>query len=360
MKMMPIYRIRDGISSLGQNEEIFNETTGILRNHHSPLGIFPEGNHGDKRRLRPLVKGIFRIAFRGQADFGENPGIQILPVGIDYKHYQKFGQTLYINIGQPIEVSEYWAMFEENQAVATNALRDRLAGEMRKCMIDIQTEEYYETYMGLREFYRPEMYKRLEIKTDKLSDRFKADKVLISMLDKISESNPEKIKLFDSKFQRYSKIRDTFNLRDWVFRKAKFSVIWSCLSLLGLIVLLPLFLLGLFNNWPHFYIPSKITKRIKDTQFKSTALWGTGIAIQAIYYFILSILALVFLPHWWIALIYIITLPLTGLIAYRIRCWYIKSLVMIKYAVNLKKNIELQEALCLKDELIGLLNSLTI
>ena len=126
LKMAPIYRKRDGMANLSKNEEVFDETTRILIDHHNPLCLFPEGNHGDRRRLRPLVKGIFRIAFKAQEAAKEEPMVQIIPVGIDYSHYQKFRQTLFLNFGQPIEVSEYWKQYEQNQALGINALRDRL------------------------------------------------------------------------------------------------------------------------------------------------------------------------------------------------------------------------------------------
>ena len=67
----------------------------------------PEGNHGDKQRLRPLVKGTMRIALRAQEKFGNNQGVKIVPVGLDYEDYQKFFQDLLIIYGQPVEVSEY-------------------------------------------------------------------------------------------------------------------------------------------------------------------------------------------------------------------------------------------------------------
>ena len=56
IKILPIFRIRDGMANLQKNEEIFDLTVNILKNKHNPLLLFPEGNHGDRRRLRPLVK----------------------------------------------------------------------------------------------------------------------------------------------------------------------------------------------------------------------------------------------------------------------------------------------------------------
>ncbi|UCH13652.1 MAG: 1-acyl-sn-glycerol-3-phosphate acyltransferase, partial [Bacteroidales bacterium] len=66
LNIMPIYRMRDGASSLKKNEEIFEKTLAVLKNKLNPLSLFPEGTHGDKRRLRSLKKGIFRIAFMAQ------------------------------------------------------------------------------------------------------------------------------------------------------------------------------------------------------------------------------------------------------------------------------------------------------
>jgi len=360
LNMLPIYRQRDGIASLAKNEEIFIETTRILKDHHNPVCLFPEGNHGDRRRLRPLVKGIFRIAFKAQEDYKEQPFVQIIPTGIDYGHYQKFRQTLFINFGQPIEVSEYWIQYEKNPAIGINALRDRLIEEMRKCMIDIQTEEYYDTYMGLRDFYRPEMYVRLGVKKNNLATRFDTDKILIAALDKTLQNDPEKIKTIDQKFRSYAALRDKLNLRDWVFRKEKYSVAVNLLSLVFCLVLSPLFLLGLFNNWPQFFIPVKLIKKIKDTQFKSTAAWGSGAVIQAVYYILLIVLALIFIPYWWAVILFVISLPLSGLIALGIRKLFIKSMARLRYTFKRKSSADNRETVKLRLEILGFLKNIEL
>ncbi len=112
--MLPIYRIRDGASELSKNDDIFNESMQVLHRKKSPVTIYAEGNHGDKRRLRPLVKGIFRIAFQAQESYGENPGVVLVPCGIDYSDYTNFRSKLFVQYGEPIEVSEYYAEFKEN------------------------------------------------------------------------------------------------------------------------------------------------------------------------------------------------------------------------------------------------------
>jgi 1-acyl-sn-glycerol-3-phosphate acyltransferase len=335
IKILPIYRMRDGIASLQKNNEIFDLTVHVLRNKINPLCMFPEGNHGDRRRLRPLVKGLFRIAFKAQEDYGKNKGVKIIPVGIDYSHYQKFRQTQFINFGEPIEVCEYWADFEENPTIAMNKLRDRLATEMKKIMIHIETEEYYELYMGLRKIFNKKLCAKEGLKSGDLYQEFQADKKLIAALDRCLAEDPGKIQQLDSVYKKYCSLREKLNFRDWVPGGRRYSVILNALAVVISVITLPLVILGLFNNWPHFFLPLRIIKGIRDRQFHSTAKWAAGLAILIIYHLILAILALIFLPHWWLKLLYILTLPSSGLFALSYRKFLLKSWARIRFRIGL-------------------------
>lgn len=360
MKMLPIFRIRDGRSSLQKNEEIFDTAVQILHNKKSPLFMFPEGNHGDKRKLRPLVKGIFRIAFLAQEKYKDQPGIVIMPVGLDYEHYQKFGKNLLVNYGKPIEVAEFWKDYEENPSIATNNLREKLSEHMRQCMIDIQSEKYYDTYMHLREIYRPSLLSRFGLTPKNLLHQFQSDKYLIEKLDLVLAANPEKIEAIHKLTQEYVFLRDDLNLREWVFRKNRYSWAGIVVRLIASLVLLPVFLFGILNNWLNFFVPFWYVKKIKDTQFRSTAAWGVGLVLQIIYYPILIVLGFVFLPVLWLKLLYIPLIPLSGLAAYRVYTLFVKNRGRIKFNLAKNHSPDLKKAIALRKEIIESLDSLTI
>jgi 1-acyl-sn-glycerol-3-phosphate acyltransferase len=330
-KILPVYRIRDGRANLQKNDEIFETTIAILHNHENPLCLYPEGNHGNRRRLRPLVKGIFRIAFQAQEEYGSKPGVKIIPIGLDYKHYQKFRQTQFINIGNPIEVSEYWDAYTENQAIGINLLRDRLSDELKKLMIHIETEEYYELYMSIKSLYSPTLCRKMGLKPTRLSDNFIASKKIIAALDKCLESDESKIAGLNKKFSEYKSLREDLKLRDWVPQRKKYNLIFNLFALIFSVFLLPVVLLGIFNNWPHYFLPPKILKGIKDLQFHSTAKWGAGFAIIIVYYLILIIVGMVFIPFWWLKLTYVLTLPVTGIVAFKYRNFVVKTWAKIRY-----------------------------
>lgn len=337
-KMLPVYRIRDGVESLKKNENIFGTCVELLHSNRRVV-LFPEGNHGEKRRLRPLVKGVFRIAFQAQEKYGNKEGIKILPVGVDYKHFQKFRQTLLIIYGDPIDVSEYWDTFKSNPAEATNLLKDRLADEIKKLIIHIETDEYYDLFMELRDIYNPKMREKLGIKENSLYSRYKADKAMIAQLDQVLLSEPEKIKTLNDNYSILKKGRDKLNLRNWVFKKKRYAVSINLLNLFLSIAVSPMFLLGLATNWPHFFLPPKMAKKIKDPQFVSTMKWASGSGFLIVYYLILLVLALAFLPVWWAKISFILLMPISGLLALSIRKIFVKSLARIRYTFSNDKDM---------------------
>jgi 1-acyl-sn-glycerol-3-phosphate acyltransferase len=316
MNIMPIYRIRDGYENVKRNDEVFEKTNQVMRNMYNPLCLFPEGNHGDRRRLRGLVKGLFRIAFMAQEDYGEKPGIVIIPLGINYGHYQNFRSTLLVNYGKPIEVAEYYRAYTENPVLAINLLKERYAAEVSKLMIDIQTEDYYQTYMSLRNIFNDEMRKILGIQDNSLTGRFRADKAMIALLDKELAAFPENMKNLDALVTEYESGLKKSNLRDWVVRKKKYSLAGMTVSALLKLVFLPLFIAGYLNNiLPYWFTASKGAK-IKDTQFQSSFKFVIGMLVFPVWYLVLAGL-LCFVPvNPWIKLAYVLLAPLTGLFAF--------------------------------------------
>ena len=151
LKILPVYRIRDGFSSLKGNDEIFSKTVDVLKNKNG-LVILPEGDHAGFRRLRQLKKGICRVAFQADEATGFNLKIKIIPVGLEYSNYTRFRQVLTVVYGKPIEVSEYFDHYRENPERALNELRSRLSDEIKKVMIHIESEEDYEAIDELRSF----------------------------------------------------------------------------------------------------------------------------------------------------------------------------------------------------------------
>ena len=145
IQLIPVFRIRDGISSISGNKESFSQCERLLAKNQVIL-IFPEGNHSLRRNVRPLSKGFTRIAF-GAMEKDPSLPLSILPVGISYESHQTVGAAVRIEIGKPILASSYNNDSRGLTEAAYNALCE--------LSVHIQESDYEEILNSLKANYVP-------------------------------------------------------------------------------------------------------------------------------------------------------------------------------------------------------------
>jgi 1-acyl-sn-glycerol-3-phosphate acyltransferase len=106
LRMLPVYRMRDGRDTLNRNQAIFENCTQLLRQGEYIL-LFPEANHNIMRRVRPLSKGFTRILF-ATLDKYEQLDVLLVPVGINYENASGFPDRVAFYFGQPISSREFY------------------------------------------------------------------------------------------------------------------------------------------------------------------------------------------------------------------------------------------------------------
>ncbi|MEA2106890.1 MAG: 1-acyl-sn-glycerol-3-phosphate acyltransferase, partial [Bacteroidota bacterium] len=224
LKILPIYRIRDGKESLKNNDQIFQKTIDVLKKKNG-LVILPEGNHAGLRKLRTLKKGISRIAFEAEEANDFTLNIKIVPVGLDWTHYSNFQSRLFINYGKPIPVSDYYEEYKSNPPRGLNLLRERIAQELKKYMIHIESDKYYEMFNQLRYLYLPHMIEKMGIKNNKQPNNFYAQKKIINALNPFTEKKPTEAKSLNTITLKYVHLLKKLNFRHWVIQKGNFSAL---------------------------------------------------------------------------------------------------------------------------------------
>jgi len=355
MKMLPVFRQRDGASELGKNVDIFGISVDVLQNRHF-LCVMPEGNHGRGRRLRTIVKGIFRIGIKAQEEHGDKPFVKIVPVGFDVGHYVKQNQNLLIQYGKPIELSEYWEQYQENNARGINAMKARLREEMLPLMINIESDEFYDTIIELKSIFNANMREMMGISGEKHLDRFTADKELISRIDAQIEKDPEPLRKLAKKVDKYVSGVKEQRVRDWVVRDSGYSMLRSLWRYLSLILTFPVFLAGFIPNALPYLLPGHLVRNVKDIQFHSSLKAGMGFLFLFPLFYALETLAFALisgLPWWtWIAFL-LVLLPM-GKVAL---IWYLrlkKTVHGARFRSQLRRNKpEALELVELRKEIIG-------
>jgi 1-acyl-sn-glycerol-3-phosphate acyltransferase len=103
--MLPVYRFRDGFSTLRKNDEMI-ETCANLLHTGKCLLVFGEGNHNDQWSLRSLQKGFARIALAAEEKNNWKLGVKIVPVGLQYDSHEKFRSRVLVSFGAPLLVNQ--------------------------------------------------------------------------------------------------------------------------------------------------------------------------------------------------------------------------------------------------------------
>lgn len=141
LNLMPIYRIRDGASNLGKNQEIFENCFEIFKRQET-LMIFPEGSHDNRRTVRILSKGFTRIVF-GALEKYPDLQITVIPVGITYQNASCYPSKVAINYGKPILANSFLENGE--LPIATVKLKNEVSFQLKELSVHIPNDEHYKT-----------------------------------------------------------------------------------------------------------------------------------------------------------------------------------------------------------------------
>jgi 1-acyl-sn-glycerol-3-phosphate acyltransferase len=144
LNLMPVYRIRDGISEVGKNKEIFENCFELFKKGETLL-IYPEASHNRKRTIRPLSKGFTRIVF-GALDKYPDLKITIIPVGLTYQNASFYPSKVAINYGKPIAVDEFYNLNELNASI--NSLKNEVSNQLKKLSVHITDNENYDATLS--------------------------------------------------------------------------------------------------------------------------------------------------------------------------------------------------------------------
>jgi 1-acyl-sn-glycerol-3-phosphate acyltransferase len=309
LKILPVFRIRDGFRSLTGNDEIFTKTIDVLKSKIG-LVILPEGDHAGFRRLRQLKKGICRVAFQSEEATGFNLKIKIIPVGIEFSNYSRYRQVLTVVYGKPIEVSEFFGLYKESPEKALNELRTRLSNEMKGNMVHIESEADYEAIDELRGMINGRFSD--DIRLPKLF----RDRILIKKMNILKTSDPSVYERICTLSLLVKKKAKDFNTDYRLLEKRHHPLGWLIAGMIGLIVTFPLFIYGNIFNLTFLEIPNLQIRKIRDPQFHSSIKYAISLILAFVFLPVYLILSLIIFSSWWLGSLIFLTLPVSGLFAW--------------------------------------------
>jgi 1-acyl-sn-glycerol-3-phosphate acyltransferase len=116
LQLIPIYRLSEGKSNLGKNEDTFKRCLHLLKQNQTIL-IFSEGLCINEWKLRTLKKGTARLAL--MAIQQGIPNVKIQPTNLNYSSFKINPKQVLLNFNAEFEVipadkeSEFYTSFNQ-------------------------------------------------------------------------------------------------------------------------------------------------------------------------------------------------------------------------------------------------------
>ena len=304
-KIMPAFRMRDGFENLEKNNRVFMSALKLCA--LDMQYIMPEGGQGEEHKIRPLVKGIFRLAFERNRNLEKTKKVKIVPIGINMGDLIKCGKHLIINVGKPIEVEEYMEQYQENAPAALNDIRLELHQKLSELTLDLATDENYDTFETITDIMGEEFVENEE-KLNPTFEKFKLKQTAARTLAAIEKNDRSLMAELNRLAQSYNSMLKKLSFKSSVFSQLK-SDETSFLRFFSLLITLPVALFGFITNTLPALVPVWVRRAaaVNYSGFYSSFHFGLGMISFPILYILQ---ALVFhwtlSPNWGMTLIFLV------------------------------------------------------
>ena len=317
MGLLPAYRMGyEGLAHVRKNSETIEDAGNALMDGETVM-LYPEGGHQDKRWLGSFKLGYLRIAFSAAEKMDFKQDVMILPSCNHYSNYFHARTEMMIRFGKPISLKPYYERYREEPRATMVEINSLVHSQIKEMMLHIDDIEHYDQIDWLRENEYGKKYAREHgYKKNYLPSRLLADQCLVNDLQKATQEKPEEMEAIYKDTAELIEGIKSLNIRDWLFRHDP-PLEAALLRGLGLLILLPLFIVSIIPTALLFIVPEIFLKKmIKDQMFVSTFRVAVSALITIpLSLFIPAAVLWIFIGFWW-ALGYFVAFPFMFLLAW--------------------------------------------
>ncbi len=296
---IPIFRFKDGFENLRKNNKSIEISLKKLQEGESIL-IFVEGGTKAQKRLRPLQKGLSRIAFQ-VLDKDPKLKLDVLPVAINYFDNRKFRSESILSVGEPMSANAYFEKYKDDVNLGIRTLTADTSKAIKKNVIhldDLKDTDLLNNLLLLRKAMQN--HSAIPIVTIE-PHSLPADKAIANEINVLNEQEKKQW------FEKSKSIVDKYGYKPLVNRyHSRNSIFMNVILLLAFA--LPAFVGLVMNALPFF-----VSKIIADSTAKKSifymSIWLSAFALISIFYYLIVII--VFCVIWgWTGLLGLLSIPL--------------------------------------------------
>lgn len=317
MGLLPAYRMsHEGFGAINNNKSTIDAAGQALTDGETVM-LYPEADHQDKHWLGNFKIGYLRIAFEAAERMNFEHDVMILPSCNHYSNYFHARTDMLIKFGEPISLKPYYERYQSAPRETMVEINGLVRSKIQEMMLHIEDLEHYDQIDFIRESHYGKRYAiNHGFKPNYLPSRLRSDQRLVDELQKAYTANPEEMEEVYKDVKHLHQEYKRLGIRDWLFVH---DTGWGGVTLraLGLLILLPLFMVSIIPTGLLFLIPKIFLKKlIKDQMFVSSFNVGASALISVPICLIIPLIILWITQGFWWALGYFVAFPIMFILAW--------------------------------------------
>jgi 1-acyl-sn-glycerol-3-phosphate acyltransferase len=316
---IPVYRKQDDPDKMGKNLDTFAACFATFARGRL-VAIYPEGTTHAEVRVQRIKTGAARIALGYEAD---HPGqLLMIPVGLSFEARKSFRGRVLVSFGEPIQPAAYMTAYREDPVKAVDALTRDLQWAMEGQVVNVERIDDQRFVRAVEELYRDELAQ--QVMDSRGLRRRDVDPVRLSRsiadaLQHFKATDPARVEALWQRIQAYRALLAQYHVRDEVVKTrrqrlpARTRLVYSWDAIVGL----PFFGYGAIVNALPYFVPRWLARRMarKETDYATIRLLASIVAFPLFWSLEIWLVARTAGAAW--AAAFALSLPLSGLIAYR-------------------------------------------
>ncbi len=318
---IPVWRKQDERThaSTDKNAETFAACTAAFE-RGALIAIYPEGTTHAEARVQRLKTGAARIALAWEVAHPRT--LAMVPVGLTFEARKSFRARVLVSFGARVPLHAYADAYREDPVKAVDALTRHLQEAMEAEVVNVERIDDARLLQAIELLYR-DVLARAVMDARGVGprgvDRVRLSRSIVEAIGWFKAREPARVEAIWQRIRTYRALLAQYHLRDETVRArlerlpARRRIVSSWEAVVGF----PFFLYGTLVNLLPYLVPRWLAQHLarKETDYATVRLLASIVAFPVFWG----------LQTWLVrstagglvAALFALSLPLSGLIAYR-------------------------------------------
>jgi glycerol-3-phosphate O-acyltransferase/dihydroxyacetone phosphate acyltransferase len=318
---IPVWRKQDERThaSTDKNAETFAACAAAFQ-RGALIAIYPEGTTHAEARVQRLKTGAARIALAWEAAHPRT--LAMVPVGLTFEARKSFRARVLVSFGARLPLHAYADAYREDPVKAVDALTRHLQEAMEAEVVNVERIDDARLLQAIETLYR-DVLARAVMDARGVGprgvDRVRLSRSIVEAIGWFKAREPARVEAIWQRIRTYRALLAQYHLRDETVRArlerlpARQRIVYSWDAVVGF----PFFLYGTLVNLLPYLVPRWLAQHMarKETDYATVRLLASIVAFPLFWG--LQTWLVLRVAGGLVAALFALSLPLSGLIAYR-------------------------------------------